>query len=209
MGEGGLKREEHFESLERQAEAATLGMWVFLASEILLFGGLIATYATYRTRWHEAFVTGVRENTTYLGSLNTVILITSSFLVAMALDRLRKARARSAVWLVAGTVLLGLVFLVIKGTEYGIHFSEGIYPGGKGFHFVTAPMGEQAFYTLYFAATGLHAIHVTVGSCVLTWCGWHIHKRRLAPHVLEIGALYWHLVDIVWIFLWPLFYLMR
>ncbi len=209
MAEGGLEREEHFESIERQAGAARLGMWVFLSSEILLFGGLITTYVGYRTRWHDAFVAGVRDNTTYLGSLNTVVLITSSFLVALAVERLERGRNRGSVRLLLATVGLGLLFLGIKAVEYGIHFADGIFPGGRGAHFQSAPMGQQAFYTLYFASTGLHAVHVAIGVCVLGWCAQRIHRRRLAPHALEVSALYWHLVDIVWIFLWPLYYLMR
>ncbi len=201
--------EEHFESLERQAEAVRFGMWLFLASEALLFGGLFTLYAAYRAHYPRAFAQAVADNTTYLGSLNTVVLITSSFLVALAVHELREQRRRAAMLLVAATCALAAAFLVIKFTEYSIHFHEGIYPGGQGSYFADAALGTQIFFTLYFVSTGLHALHVTVGAGVLAWCALKISRRTLRPHGLEAAAMYWHLVDVIWIFLWPLFYLMR
>ncbi|MCA9599521.1 MAG: cytochrome c oxidase subunit 3 [Myxococcales bacterium] len=184
-------------------------MWLFLASEALLFGGLFTLYAAYRAHFPKAFAEAVRDNTTYLGSLNTVVLITSSFLVALAVHALRHRKPRRAIYLVLSTCFLAAVFLAIKFTEYSIHFQDGIYPGGQGAYFAHAALGTQIFFTLYFVSTGLHALHVTVGACVLGWCARRIGKERLSTHGLEAAAMYWHLVDVIWIFLWPLFYLMR
>lgn len=209
MAEGGLQREEHFESLERQAEAARFGMWVFLASEALLFGSLFTLYAAYRSEWHRAFADGVAENNAILGTSNTILLLFGSYLVAVAVNRLHRDARKAAVGLLAAAVMVGFGFLVIKLTEYREHFAHGIFPGGHGGYFVAAPAGSPVFFTLYFLMTGLHAVHVIVGVLVLAWCAYRIMVGRLSVHGLEVGALYWHLVDCVWIFLWPLFYLLR
>lgn len=206
--------EDHFESIERQALAATLGMWVFLASEILFFGALFTVYASYRAQAPRAFAEAVAENTFWFGSANTVVLLTSSFLVALAVHYTRHARPRLAARLVFATALLGVAFISIKAYEYYHHFELGIFPGGNGHWFVEqerAP-GSVAFWTLYFIMTGLHAIHVFVGVAALVVLGWLVRARRIGSpnaHALENGALYWHLVDIIWLFLWPLFYLTK
>lgn len=209
MAEGGLRRDDHFESLDRQGEAARFGMWVFLASETLLFGALFALYASYRLKWSQAFASGVEENDAILGTTNTVLLLFSSLLAALAVHRFHMEKRRSTVALVSATAFAGLLFLAIKFHEYGVHFQHGIWPGGVGRHFAAAPPGSPVFFTLYFVMTGLHALHVVVGIAVLTWCAYRIVRRRLGPHGLEVAALYWHLVDCIWIFLWPIFYLLR
>ncbi|HVU05929.1 MAG TPA: cytochrome c oxidase subunit 3 [Polyangiaceae bacterium] len=199
----------HFESLERQGEASRFGMWVFLASEALLFGGLFALYAAYRARWPGAFADGVAENDVVLGTTNTVILIASSFVVALAVHERRGQRARRAALLLCLAVLGGATFLGIKFHEYGHHFELGIFPGGHGAHFPGAQMGAAIFFTLYFGMTGLHAIHVLMGMALLVWAAASLFRARLGLHSLEVVALYWHLVDAIWIVLWPLFYLLR
>jgi cytochrome c oxidase subunit 3 len=209
MARGGLEREAHFDSMVRQAGAARFGMWVFLASEVLLFGALFALYASYRLEWPLAFARGVEENDAVLGTTNTLLLILSSFLVALGAHRLTEGKARSSTLLVTGAALIGVAFLAIKTHEYMMHFSHGIYPGGHGRYFEDAPAGSAIFFTLYFAMTGLHGIHVAVGSTVLAVCAVQTWRGRLAPHGLDVAALYWHLVDGIWIFLWPLYYLMR
>lgn len=209
MAKGGLQREDHFESLERQAEAARFGMWVFLASEVLLFGGLFTLYGAYRAEWHHAFAYGVAENNAILGTSNTILLLFGSYLVAVAVNRLHQGARRAATGLVLAAVVVGIGFLVIKVTEYREHFVHGIFPGGHGSYFASAPAGSPVFFTLYFLMTGLHAVHVIVGLFVLAWCAYRIETGRLSVHGLEVGALYWHLVDCIWIFLWPLFYLLR
>jgi cytochrome c oxidase subunit III len=202
---------EHFEDAARQAHAAKLGMAVFLATEALLFAGLFTLFAAYQTHYPAAFHEGVRHNTKVLGSINTGVLLVSSTLVACAVHMMRRGLRRVAAVLVAFTMSLGLVFLAIKFTEYAIHFREGIFPGGTGAFFHEHPAaGLPAFWTLYYAVTGLHAVHVIVGITVLGFMLVGILRGRIAPpmtYPLENGALYWHLVDVIWIFVWPLFYL--
>lgn len=207
--------QEHFESIERQGMAATLGMWVFLSSEILFFGALFTTYASYRAQAPVAFAEAVKENTFWWGSANTVVLLTTSFLVALAVHGLRHDQSRRAARLVLWTALLGGLFLCVKGYEYYDHFFHaGIFPGGYGHWFIEKERrpGSAAFWTLYYLMTGLHALHVIIGVVTLLVIGRLIltkHVTPAAPHILENGALYWHLVDIMWLFLWPLFYLTK
>jgi cytochrome c oxidase subunit 3 len=200
-----------FESMEQQAHAARLGMWIFLASEILLFAGLFALFVTYRTIHPDGFAEGVRDNTKVLGSINTGVLLLSSYLVATAVHRVRQGRFGAARVLVLATIALGGVFLAIKLTEYAHHFHEGIYPGGQGSFFAEhTAAGLPIFWTLYFFMTGLHAIHVTIGMILLssTLLGMRSGKiTARAPQRMQIAAIYWHLVDLIWIFLWPLLYL--
>ncbi len=202
---------EHFAGLETQMHAARLGMWIFLASEVLLFGALFALYATSRAAHPTAFHAGVRSNTKLLGSLNTGVLLTSSTLVAASVPLLRLGRRKVSGILITGTIALALLFLFIKFTEYRRHFHEGIYPGGAGSFFaIHDERGTSTFWTLYYAMTGLHAVHVSIGALVLGVLLAQLVRGTLddaAAHRLEIGALYWHLVDVLWIFLWPLFYL--
>lgn len=205
------EHEAHFESMEQQAHAARLGMWVFLASEVLLFGALFALYASYRVHYPNAFHDAIEHNTKVLGSINTGVLLLSSTLVACSAHALRAGRRKLTALLVAGTMSLGVMFLAIKLTEWLKHFGDGIYPGGSGHYFAEhATAGFSEFWTLYFGMTGLHALHVIIGLTVLGSMLVSLLRGRLTPrtaHRLEIGAIYWHLVDLVWIFLWPLFYL--
>jgi cytochrome c oxidase subunit 3 len=202
---------EHFESLEQQAHAARLGMWIFLGTEVLLFSGFFVLYAAYRTEQPHGFAVAVEHNTWGWGSLNTGVLLVSSYTIALAVHALRRGRPRVCARLIGVTLFLGVCFLAIKTTEYMQHFREGLYPGGVGtFYREHGEAGTKMFFTLYFCATGLHAFHVMVGIGVLTFLLVQILRQRIdaaAPHALAIGAIYWHLVDMVWIFLWPLFYL--
>jgi cytochrome c oxidase subunit 3 len=202
---------EHYEDLRKQAHAAHLGMWVFLASEVLFFSGLFGLYAAYRTEHPHGFGVAVEHNTLALGSLNTAVLLVSSYTVALAVHELRHARPRSSALLVGATIALGGCFLAIKGVEYRQHFREGIYPGGAGeFYAQHGEAGTKMFFTLYYCMTGLHALHVIAGMTVLAFLLWKVVRGELgpwAPHPLALGAIYWHLVDVIWIFLWPLFYL--
>ncbi|MDB4935545.1 MAG: Cytochrome c oxidase polypeptide [Labilithrix sp.] len=206
-----LAPQEHFATIEQQAHAARLGMWVFLASEVLLFGAIIALFTSYQVHYPDAFRQGVDHNTKLLGSINTGVLLTSSTAVACSVHALRAGKRRLAGLLVAATIALGAVFLVIKLTEYAKHFHEGIYPGGAGSFFqVHHARGLPEFWTLYFGMTGLHALHVTIGLTVLGVLLSRIMRAELgaaSAHRLELGAIYWHLVDVIWIFLWPLLYL--
>jgi cytochrome c oxidase subunit III len=206
-----LEPASHFESLEQQAHAARLGMWVFLASEVLLFGAAFTLFVGYQVHFPDAFRHAIEHNTKVLGTVNTGVLLTSSTLVAGGVHALRGGHRRAAGGLVAGTIALAFVFLAIKAFEYREHFHHGIYPGGAGHFFLEhGERGMAEFWTLYYAMTGLHALHVTIGAVVLGV----LLLRVLRGHIvsanayrLEVGAIYWHLIDVIWIFLWPLFYL--
>lgn len=202
---------EHFEDLEKQAHASRLGMWIFLATEVLLFGGAFALFASYQVHFPEAFTESVHHNAKILGTVNTGVLLISSIFVAGAVHALREGRSKLATGLIAATMTLGLVFLGIKAVEYRRHFAEGIFPGGVGSFFdENHARGFAEFWTLYYGMTALHAIHVTIGIGVLAVLVLGIVRgtlTRLNSHRLDIGAIYWHLVDVIWIFLWPLFYL--
>jgi cytochrome c oxidase subunit III len=195
----------------RQREHALhLGMWVFLGSETLLFAGLFGLYAAYRASFPAGFAAGVAHNNAAIGTTNTLILIVSSFFVAWSIHALRTGRRRACTVALATAIALGTSFLVVKSFEYGSHLAEGIAPGAH-YHSqdLTLP-GAQLFFTLYYVMTGLHAIHVIAGLIVLGWMVRRIARGRTTPehHLeLELGGLYWHLVDVVWIFLWPLLYL--
>lgn len=208
----GTLHEDHFESLERQAEAARLGMWIFIASEILLFAGLFALYAMYRHQHLLAFEEAVHHNKTAWGTAMTAVLLVSSFLVAWAVHSAREDRSRAAGWLVSGTIFLGLGFIGMKFHEYASHIRHGILPGGGTHWFETHPMeGLVEFFNLYWMMTGLHLLHVTIGLVLLSFFALRLFRGKLRAakaHSLEMGALYWHMVDAIWVFLWPMFYLM-
>ena len=203
---------EQFESLRVQASAARFGMWIFLASELLLFGALFALYGSYRSMYPHDFGEALRHNNIALGTLNTLVLITSSLTVALSVHAMRHARHRASAGYIAATLALAMVFLAVKAFEYAAHFHEGIFPGAA-FRFVGLDtFGSRMFFTLYFLFTGLHGLHVVAGMAVLTWLLVRVMRGSVTPssHIaLELGGLYWHLVDLVWIFLWPLLYLAR
>jgi cytochrome c oxidase subunit 3 len=204
--------EEHFEDLGKQEHAARLGMWVFLASEFLLFAGLFALYASYRALYPEDFARAAEHNHLLLGTLNTVVLISSSFCVAWAGHAFTHGRRRTALAMLAVTLGCALLFLIVKLIEYSGHIAEGILPGSYyRYHGLDTP-GARTFFTLYYLMTGLHALHVIAGMALLSWAGVMLLRERLDPErpvLLENAGLYWHLVDAIWIYLWPLLYLLR
>ena len=192
---------EQFEDLDQQEHADRLGIWVFLGSETLLFAGLFALYWSYRRMYGGAFTMAVHQNHVLLGTVNTLVLLTSSLTVALSIRAVQVHRPRAAVWSLAASILLGLAFLVIKAFEYGMHFREGITPGA-GYHNDAMPgAGPQLFFRLYYLMTGLHALHVTAGLVVL---GWLLVRCRAGAYsaerhvTLEMGGLYWHTIDIIW-----------
>jgi cytochrome c oxidase subunit 3 len=201
---------EHFESFEQQEHAAHFGMWLFLTSETLLFGALFGLYTGYRLQYSEQFHEAAKHNNTLLGTTNTLILVTSSFFAAWAVHAMRRNHRKAAVRSLSVTLLLGACFLVIKAVEYRAHFAEGIFPG-SWYHFAELPThGAQLFFTLYYCMTGLHAAHVIGGLTTLAIVARLTAVGRYTPErhtSLELGVLYWHLVDVIWIFLWPLMYL--
>ncbi len=200
----------HFDDAEQQHEAATLGMWLFLGTELLFFGGLFAAYMIYRVWYPETFGDASRTLDIVLGSVNTLVLITSSLSMAFAVRAAATDRRRQLLILLVFTMALGAVFLGIKGVEYHQKFVEHHIPG-FGFHFEgTAPERANLFFSLYFAMTGLHALHLVIGLGLLTVMFVMAARGRFSAawHTpVEISGLYWHFVDIIWIFLFPLLYL--
>jgi cytochrome c oxidase subunit 3 len=201
----------HFPTLEVQAHAARLGMWLFLATELLLFGGLFCAYGVYRFLYPATFKLASTLIETHWGAINTVVLITSSLTVALAHHEVEHNRnGRRAAMLLFASVLAGVIFLGIKSVEYGHHIHEGHLPGRfYAYEGLQAP-GAPMFWTLYFLMTGLHGLHVVIGMGVLAVIGWLCLRGRYDTGYatpVELGGLYWHLVDLIWIFLFPLFYL--
>jgi cytochrome c oxidase subunit 3 len=200
----------HFENLDKQQHAARLAMWVFLATEILLFTALFAAYSVYRFLYPDGFAEASRAIETWIGFVNTLVLVTSSFTVATGLHFASRGDGRRTALFFGLSILLALVFLGFKAVEYTHHFQEGQLPGRfYAFEGVKAP-GGQLFFALYFLITGLHAFHVLVGMTVLAVIGLLAYRGRYSAeyHVpVENAALYWHLVDLIWIFVFPLIYL--
>ncbi len=185
-----------------------VGMWLFLYTEIMLFGGLFVIYANYYHRYTEEFAEGGKALSTVIGGLNTVLLLTSSLTVAASITAVRKGTKRVALALLGSAVLMGVGFLINKYFEWGDKFSHGIYPGSPDL--AAGPQGMTVFYGLYYTITGLHGVHVLIGVVLLTVCASLILTGRIRPGndvVLENSGLYWHLVDLIWIFIFPLFYL--
>jgi len=199
----------HFETQAQQDGAVRLGMWLFLGTEVLLFAGLFLGYTVYRHFYHEAFHEASRHLSLAFGTTNTIVLITSSLSVALGYDAIKKGNQKRAAALLVFTIICALGFLAIKSMEYAHKFEVGELPG-KWYHAdITAP-GANLYFTIYFLATGLHAIHVIVGMSVLMWVLKGVVQGKYGPKnyvAFELGGLYWHLVDLVWIFLFPLLYL--
>lgn len=184
--------------------AAKLGMWLFLATEILLFAVLFACFALFRWYYLDEFHNGSHHLNWKLGATNTAVLLFSSFTAAMAVDAGQKGDNRRIVKNLLVTIICGGIFLVIKFFEYKAKYETGLWPGKENF------FEYRNFLGLYFCMTGLHAIHVVIGMSLLTWVLLKARKNRFSPDYytpVEIGALYWHLVDLIWIYLFPLLYL--
>lgn len=200
----------HFENLEKQTYAARLGMWLFLATEVLLFTALFAGYGVYRYLYGDTFAEASRHLQTWIGLVNTIVLVTSSFTVAMGVDRARHGDGRGTSFFFGLSVLLALVFLGLKAVEYTHHFQTGELPGRYYAAEEVHGPGAAIFFSLYFLITGLHGIHVVVGMTVLAIVGFRAHRGAYAAEYyvpVELGGLYWHLVDLIWIFVFPLIYL--
>jgi len=186
-----------------------IGMWIFLLSEVILFGGLFILYTAYRYKFRGDFHLAAMELNRILGTLNTVILLTSSLTMALSIASIRKGSRASSFGYLAATVFLGLLFLGNKYIEWSAKVGHGIYPNSPDL--LGRSSGEVLFFGLYYAMTGLHGLHVLVGVGLLSVMCFFIVKGRIQKTdfiLLENSGLYWHLVDIIWIFLFPLFYLM-
>jgi cytochrome c oxidase subunit III len=192
----------------RDDEGSKTGMWLFLFTEVLLFGGLFLIYAVYRHKFGHAFHEASLELNKFMGVTNTFVLLTSSLTMVLSVGALQRRRvAESLRWLWA-TFGLACAFLVIKFFEWSAKHHHGIWPGGEHLH--AMPPGEGLFFNLYFMMTGLHGIHVVIGMAVMAWIATRIRSGKVSGDrygALEYTGLYWHLVDLVWIFLLPLFYL--
>jgi cytochrome c oxidase subunit III len=199
-----------FDDLVQQREAASLGMWMFIVTEVMLFGGLFAAYTVCRWLHRPAFVEGSHHMALLVGAVNTAVLIASSFTMAQAVQRAQRGLRRGLLGFLASTAVLGVVFLGLKGYEYWSHYAEGLVPGPLWTYAGPDSGPLQSFFFLYFAMTGLHALHLSVGAAlvtgliVLAWC----RRFTAAYHTpVEVIGLYWHLIDVIWVFLFPLFYL--
>jgi len=189
-------------------EGAKTGMWIFLFTELLLFGGLFLVYAVYRQVYTHDFHEAARELNRVLGVANTFVLLTSSLTMVLAVTALQRGDRQSALNTLFWTLFLAGTFLVIKAFEWGAKFSHGLYPGSE--HLRELPLGEGLFFGLYFVMTGLHGFHVIVGMILLAVVARRVQDGRVHSGdfvLLENAGLYWHLVDLIWIFLLPLFYL--
>jgi cytochrome c oxidase subunit III len=231
-GHGHPSLQHQFDTLEQQKEASTLGMWLFLVTEIMFFGGLFTTYIVYRSAWPREFMAASASLDWKLGAFNTAVLILSSLTMALAIWAAQVNRRKQVVYYLVATMILGLTFLGVKGVEYwdkiehhhvpgfGLEFvwDEGGHAEGlEGAQSEAPPLEDdfakhvQVFFSLYFIMTGLHAVHMVCGIGVLAFLlvpSWKGRYTSAYHNPLECTGLYWHFVDIVWIFLFPLLYLL-
>ena len=235
--------EHQFRDVGQQREVATLGMWAFLATEVLFFGGMFVAYSVYRIRWPEAFRQGSLDLKWYLGGINTAVLLVSSFFMALAVHASQKGDNRKIAQCLLATIALALVFLGIKATEYYLEFDEGLVPGRlfkaeppaesqvsgftrmfTGMERWTAerlhhpvehnrrPEHEQLFMCFYFIMTAIHATHMLIGIGLMAWLILLARRNTFSAdwhNPVEVIGLYWHFVDTVWVFLFPILYLLR
>jgi len=190
------------------SETGKLGMWIFLFTELFLFGGLFLVYSIFRAKYSAEFHVAAGELNAFIGTLNTVFLLVSSMTVAMALAAMQKGDRRLTLFLLMVTIILAALFILNKYFEWSHKFEYGIYPGSPVLK--NMPHGELLFFGLYYMMTGLHALHVLIGMVLLSITTVRVRARRINSTrylMLENSALYWHLVDLIWIFLFPLLYL--
>jgi cytochrome c oxidase subunit 3 len=211
----------HFDTLATQKETSLLGMWVFIAQEILFFGGMLTAYAIYRNLYYDAFAAGSHHLDVPLGTFNTAVLIFSSLTMALGVHAAALGKRKATALFLLLTIALGSVFLGIKVVEYADKFEHHLVPGPHySAESLRGPHGaelapdvarrSEIFYALYFSLTGLHALHMIIGIPIIAWMAWVSWRGGFGPGYytpVEITGLYWHFVDIVWIFLFPLLYL--
>jgi cytochrome c oxidase subunit 3 len=200
----------HHDIVPYDATAAKIGMWLFLATEVLLFGALFIAYAVYLNKFTWQFTAGSSELSIPLGGLNTLVLLTSSLTMALSIAALQRGNKPLSQRLMSATLAFSVVFLIIKAFEWGGKYEHGLWPHAG--RMLTLNIGEQTFFNLYFVMTGLHALHVIVGFGMILWVKSRVRDGRTNPGrmaFIDNVGLYWHLVDLVWIFLFPLFYLIH
>lgn len=192
------------------AKSSKMGMWLFLYTELLLFGGLFLVYMIYRYLNQDAFLLASFELNVWMGTVNTIILLTSSMTIAMSITALQKGNEKLSINLAWLTIFAALAFIAIKYFEWGAKFEHGLFPGMD--HYNDLPLGERLYFYLYFFMTGLHALHVIVGAVFILFVIVGIQNNKVTQDrysLLENSGLYWHLVDLIWIYLFPLFYLIH
>jgi cytochrome c oxidase subunit III len=198
-----------FATLAQQSETAQLGMWVFLATEVLFFGGIMLAYEVYRTTYSAAFAVAMHDSIIVIGGINTAVLLTSSLTMALAVHWTAAGDRRWATRALFATAALGIAFLVLKGLEYYLDYQDHVVPGLN----FSVPGGEsgpeELFWLFYFYATGLHAIHLTIGVVLVLIMAVRSARRAFAPedyNPVEVTGLYWSFIDVVWVFLFSLIY---
>ena len=206
-----LALREQFDTVEQQKDASTLGMWIFLITEIMFFGGMFLAYTIYRSAYPEIFAVCSSSLNVYIGAANTVVLLCSSFTMVMAVRSAQLGKQGAIVFNLILTLILGFIFLGVKAYEWNEKFVEHHIPG-PNFHFegIAQQGPAQLFFSLYFAMTGLHALHMIIGAGILTWLIIMAKKGTFTASYMtpvDVAGLYWHFVDIIWIFLFPLLYL--
>ena len=187
---------------------AKYGMWLFLYSEIMLFAGMFVLYAAYFRKYEVDFISAGKELSLFFGAFNTVILLTSSFTVAASITAIRKRQTRGSLLLLSVSIVCALIFLINKYFEWSHKFAHDIYPNSTTLS--AGPLGENIFFGLYYVITGLHGLHIIVGLSLLAAAAVLIIRGKIVSQdyvFLENAGLYWHLVDLIWIFIFPLFYL--
>jgi len=207
-----LALREQFDTVDQQRDASTLGMWIFLITEVMFFGGMFLAYSIYRTKFPEVFAVASTSLNVYIGATNTVVLLCSSFTMVMAVRASALMKRKALIGWLLFTLLFGITFLAVKAYEWNEKFELHHVPGFANFHLngVEQQGAAQIFFALYFCMTGLHALHMVVGVGILSWLVWASHRGKFTGGYMtpvDISGLYWYFVDIVWIFLFPLLYL--
>ncbi len=200
----------HFKDALHEAEASKLGLWIFLCTEILMFGGLFAAYAIYHNQYPSIFLEGSKFLDWKLGSLNTLVLLISSFTMALSIYYAQKEKFTHSTSCLWATFFCGIIFMVVKYFEYSHKIHEGLLPGKLFSHTGSENLG--LYFSFYFSMTGLHGSHVIAGLILIFWLILRSHKRHFGPGYvlpLECVGLFWHLVDLIWIYLFPLLYLVE
>ena len=203
-----IAQEQSVAHVHRDDVGARMGMWLFLFTELLLFGGLFILYSVYRYRYPDAFHLAAKELNTIVGAFNTAILLTSSLTMALSITAIQRKQKSLSIFFQFLTIILALGFLVNKYFEWSAKFHHGIYPGSE--KLLSQPSGDIIFFGLYYVMTGLHGLHVIIGMFIIAFMARLTSKEVITSDnyvKLESAGLYWHLVDIIWIFLFPLFYL--
>ena len=202
--------QHHFTTMKQQFEASKLGMWLFLVTEVLLFGGLFVGYGIMHSKHPEAFVAAHHHLDWRLGALNTIVLLLSSFTMVMGVWAAQTGQKKKLITFLLITVMLAMVFMGVKYVEYSHKFHEGLLPGKYYSHQGDTVPGQFMFFSFYFMMTGLHGIHVLLGVAAILWIVYRASRNQFSAEYygpVDIVGLYWHLVDLIWIYLFPLMYL--